>query len=198
MVDKDSNTEIGSLNKSVYSIDNSTINIPTVINRRISIAESILYPTAQAATSSNATIWHELLSGNEDSWYANLWDAKETGSSASTIEKTIYDPSPVGYSILSPRIVSYFKSAVTNINEEPSLNYNVTINGTSVSFPFTLRRDYTGDYDEEFKMTDFYIWGSPNQSYSMLHPINFGESGAYVAKWPLKNVALPVLPMRQN
>lgn len=201
MVDKDSNTEIGSLNKSVYSIDNSTINIPTVINRRISIAESILYPTAQAATSSNATIWHELLSGNEDAWYTNLWDAKETGSSgssASTIEKTIYDPSPVGYSILSPRIVSYFKSAVTNINEEPSLNYNVTINGTSVSFPFTLRRDYTGDYDEEFKMTAFYIWGSPNQSYSMLHPINFGESGAYVAKWPLKNVALPVLPMRQN
>lgn len=201
LTDTGSITEPMSFNKPVYSIDGHSLNLPTVINNRISINESILHPTAQATSSSNSVIWHELLKGNDNSWYLNLWDAKETKTNHKTIDKTIYDPSPSGYSILSPLMVYNFRASSFKPNNKttPNLCYTLTPSGNiQMNFPFTLRRNHTGGFEDAIEMSAFYIWGSPATAYSMLLPSEFGGSKAIVQSRIFGNVALPVLSMRQN
>ena len=201
MIDVNDETKIINLNKPVYSIDGSILNLPTTTGRRISIDESILYPTAQATTATgNQTIWHNPIDGIDNLWYLNLWDANSTTRRSTKTEKTIYDPSPVGYSIPTPELCLSLdeNNYKCTINENLKYSYNLLLNGSfAMGLPNTLRRDYTGLCEEGINMDQFYIWGANLENCAIIFPRDLGKSNGIQDRL-LGNVALPVLPMLQN
>lgn len=60
----------------------------------------------------------------EPSGKNNLWDAgnNSTGASDSTVTKTIYDPSPVGFSVPNARVFTGFTTTGTNSSDATTFN----------------------------------------------------------------------------
>ena len=88
------------------------------VEKATTIADSIKRPYSFFfGTEANSYCW-------ESSGKFNLWDAanNSTGVSDSVITKTIYDPSPVGFSVPNPRVFTGFTTTANNTSDATQFN----------------------------------------------------------------------------
>lgn len=185
-----------SIYKPIYDKAGVLVEQPLLTTKKITIAESISNPDLQAVTyGNNSEVWHK-----GSSIYQNLWNniSNNNGSTTSTI-KTVYDPSPVGYCVAPAFAADLFPNL--SLLDKSGFKYSITNGNKIVNLSWTLRKNSKGFYDsesnEDYPSNEFAIWISNFHSKSVLIPSAIGGNcNSALTKYG--NVALPLLPMRQN
>ena len=188
--------------KPIYDYNGQIINQPmiTSANSRYTISEAIQHPNIQSVGSTNSTVWY---TGTKT--FQNLWSNRTTIVNTSNVVKTIYDPSPAGYSMPPPTVASVIVKGTASLNEEDD-NFSLTVtlgNGKKLHMPWMLDRGNKGYYN--FTSTDRYtidkmaIWESTFYSKPVFKPYLLIDGSSSMQSFDeYKCVALPIMPMRQN
>ena len=190
----------GAINKPVYDEHGMEIISSTIYEGRMSLSDAISNPQIQAVTpNNNDVIWHtDIPNKASNTWYENLWSVKY--STNKYITKSIYDPSPVGYSVPSSKTFGGMNSKIKKVSSE-SFRVTLDINGTELNLPWTLHRTYKGNYltnsAETYEIDNFNIWVSAAEAYATLKP------GAKRNLWvtttsKIKNYALPLIVVQNS
>lgn len=193
------NTCLRSVLKPIYDEFGKAITKDLTLNERISISKAITIPELQAVTlNKNNVRWY---SGTRP--YQNLWNANESNGEYEEIAiKTVYDPSPVGYVVAPGAVIQDLRSSSSATSTLPFSEIDLEIRTSSLYFPWTLRKNWTGYYDSStnspYTNDEFAIWISSYYYEAVLLPTKLGTSGAIAETTLFDNVALPLLPMRQN
>lgn len=183
--------------KSIYDYGGNEISRPCITNKmRYSIQQSIQNPDKQAVYTGNSTKWY-----TGSYVLRNLWTNLSTISNTETVVKTIYDPSPNGYSIPSPTVANVIESSPASVNENDGIDFSYTVtldNGNAIYFPWTLELNYGGYYyyvsTNPYKVENMAVWGSTYYG----NPVFMPSKSGMQAFTNYGCVALPVMPMRQN
>lgn len=183
--------------KPIYDYNGIEIKRPNITNKaRYTIQQSIQNPDKQAVGTGNSTKWY-----TGSYVLRNLWTNRSTISNTGTVVKTIYDPSPIGYSIPAPSVANVIESSFASVNENDGINFSYTVtlnNNNTIYFPWMLELNYGGYYyyisTNPYKVENMAVWGSTYYG----NPVFMPSKSGMQAFTNYGCVALPVMPMRQN
>lgn len=194
----DGNLTLRSEYKQIYDGASNTITQPLLISK-VSIAESISNPACQATTKNrDGDVWHI-----GTTVYQNLWNNIDRNNVGTTkTVKTIYDPSPVGYCVAPGAVTDLFKGLTISKDEANIFYYWVSNNPNSLNLSWTLRKNSVGYFNttskRDYPTTDCAFWISNFHSRAGINQFLIGTTNCILAFSGRANVALPLLPMRQN